>query len=113
VLAAAAVVFLNVTTVPVLPVALVTLAGLAGWVAAATLVAAMVAGARSREALAPLILLPLATPLLIAAIDATGSALAGATALEMAPAVGLLAAYDVIFVVAGFLVYGHVLEVSA
>ncbi len=113
VLASASIVFLNAPTIPVAALGVVTLAGLSGWVAAATLVAAMVAGARSREALAPLILLPLATPLVIAAVEATAAVLAGAGLREMAPVLTLLGAYDVIFLVAGFLAYGYVLEVSS
>jgi ABC-type transport system involved in cytochrome c biogenesis permease component len=113
VLAMAAVVFMNAAALPVAPLGAITLLGLAGWIAAATLAAALVAGSRSREALAPLILLPLAAPLLIATMGATSAAVAGQPWAELAPALGLIAAYDVIFLVAAFLPYGYVLEVSA
>jgi heme exporter protein CcmB len=94
-------------------VALVVAVGLAGWQAAGTLFGALAAVARAREVLLPVLLLPAAVPLLVAAVSATGSALAGTAVTAALPAWLLLAAYGAIFWVAGFLLYPIVLESSS
>jgi heme exporter protein A len=110
VLVPASAVFLNVPPFGVAAVAATTGLGLAGWAAAGTLVAAMVAHGRSRDALVPLVLLPLGLPLVVSAMQATAAAVQGESLAQMGPLLALLVAYDVIFVVAGFLAYGLVLE---
>src|SRR5205823_14467865 len=70
--------FLHADFWPVLPGLLaVLLLGNVGFAALATLFAAVAARTRARETLLPLLLLPLALPLLIAAVQATQAVLAG------------------------------------
>lgn len=61
-----------------------------------------------RQAALPVLVLPLVTPVLIAAIRAT------ATLTEGSPGaagwLGVLAAFDAVFLAAGYLVFGHLLE---
>ncbi len=61
-----------------------------------------------RQAALPVLVLPLVTPVLIAAIRAT------ATLVESSAGVagwlGVLAAFDAMFLAAGYLVFGHLLE---
>ncbi len=65
--------------------------------------------ARAREAVFPLLVLPLAAPVLVAGVKTT--ALATGVGLPDAGGwLGLLVAFDVMIVAAGTLVYGHLLE---
>src|SRR5207253_3713230 len=73
--------FLHADLWPVLPGLLaVLLLGNVGFAALATLFAAVAARTRARETLLPLLLLPLALPLLIGAVQATQAVLAGGRA---------------------------------
>jgi heme exporter protein B len=89
-----------------LPVVL--LLGIIGFSALGTLLSAIAVRTRAREVLLPVMLLPLLIPLLIAAVKVTSALLAG----ESWPAVWLrvLLAFDVIFVVTGWLIFGQVVR---
>jgi heme exporter protein B len=76
-----------------------------------TLYGALVSGLRVRETLFPLLLLPVLAPVLIAATRAFEAALGGVTA-DGWPWCGLLAAFAVLYSVAGALAYGTLLEGS-
>lgn len=78
---------------------------------AGTLYGAVVSGLRARETLLPLLLLPTLAPVLIAATRAFEAALA-ATPAEGWPWSGLLAAFAIVYAVAGALAYGALLEGS-
>jgi heme exporter protein B len=98
---------------PALPVVLFL--GTVGFVAAGTLFAAMAAGARAREILLPVLLLPIAVPVLIAAVKATATVLDGPSGgldslAAAAPWLKLLAGFDVLFVAAGVLAFEYVVE---
>lgn len=101
---------LRVDFLPVLPglVVVLTLGNL-GFAAGATLFAAMAARTRAREVLLPLLLLPLVLPVLIAGVKATQAVLATGLGAA-ADAVGVLAAFDVIFTVAGWLLFTYVVR---
>jgi heme exporter protein B len=64
---------------------------------------------RAREAVFPLLVLPLATPVLVAGVKATQLATLGRGG-EAGSWLGLLVAFDLVFVCAGTLVFGHLLE---
>jgi len=103
-------VFLHVEVWPVLPaLALVLLLGSVGFAALATLFAAVASRTRAREVMLPLLLLPLLMPLLIAAVGATRAVLAGGLA-EARAALGVLAAFDAVFAVAGWLLFEYVVR---
>jgi heme exporter protein B len=87
---------------------LVLLLGIVGFSALGTLFAAIAVRTRAREVLLPLLLLPLLVPLLIAAVKITGAVLAG----EVWTGVWLrvLLAFDVIFVVTGWLIFSQVVQ---
>lgn len=61
-----------------------------------------------RQAALPVLVLPLVTPVLIAAIRATAGLVEGAQGV--AGWLGVLAAFDAVFLAAGYLVFGHLLE---
>jgi heme exporter protein B len=65
--------------------------------------------ARTREAIFPMLVLPLATPALIAGVRATDLATTG-RAGEALSWLGLLVAFDVVFVSVGILVFGSLME---
>ena len=58
----------------------------------------------------PLLMLPIVAPLLLAAVKATTAALAGDPLGELASWLQLLAAFDVVMLVAGAGTYGFLLE---
>ena len=79
--------------------------------ATGTLYGALVSGLRVRETLLPLLLLPVLAPVLIGATRAFEAALGRAPA-DGWPWCGLLAAFAVLYSVAGALAYGTLLEGS-
>ncbi len=76
-----------------------------------TLYGALVSGLRVRETLLPLLLLPVLAPVLLGATRAFEAALGGAPA-DGWPWCGLLAAFAVLYSVAGAAAYGTLLEGS-
>ena len=82
--------------------------GTVGLAAIGSLFGALDAAPRTREAILPLLILPLATPVLLAGVRAT------ALAIEGRPGAGswlaLLVAFDALFLATGTLVFGHLLE---
>jgi heme exporter protein B len=102
--------FLRVDFGGVLPGLLVVLSlGNLGFAAAATLFAAMAVRTRAREVLLPLLLLPLVLPVLIAGVKATQAVLLGGLA-QAGDALGVLVAFDVVFTVAGWLLFTYVVR---
>lgn len=89
-----------------LPVVL--LLGIAGFSALGTLFGAVAARTRMREIVLPLLLLPLLVPLVLAAVNVTGALLAG----QVWTGVWLrvLIAFDVVFIVSGWLMFGFVVR---
>ena len=88
----------------------VILLGSWGYVAVGTLLASMAVQARTRDVLLPLLLFPVAIPLLIAAVKASGGFLDGSPMTDIAPWLNILVAYDVIFTAVAFMVYDYVVE---
>ncbi|MDE3074780.1 MAG: heme exporter protein CcmB [Chloroflexota bacterium] len=80
-----------------------------GFSAVGTLFAAMSANTRAREVLLPVLLFPVSVPVLIAAVQASALAF-GASAGADRPWLGLIAAYDAIFLAVSFAVFDFVLE---
>ena len=89
----------------------VMLLGSIGFVALGTFYASMASRSRAREVLLPLLLFPMLIPVLLASSEATSALLAGNPMQDAGAWVKLLAAFDVIFLVASFLAFDHVIEV--
>jgi heme exporter protein B len=83
--------------------------GTVGLAAVGSLFGALDASARSREAVFPLLVLPFATPVLVAGVKATAIATSGA-GTGVGSWLGLLVAFDLVILAAGTLVYGYLLE---
>ena len=101
---------LHVDLVPVLPgLVLVLLLGNLGFAALATLFAAVAVRTRAREVMLPLLLLPLLVPLLIGAVAATRAVLDGGL-VAARDGLAVLAAFDVVFLVAGWMLFAYVVR---
>ncbi|MEX2292405.1 MAG: heme exporter protein CcmB [Acidimicrobiales bacterium] len=82
-----------------------------GLAAAGTLYGVLAAGLRVRETLLPILLLPVLAPVLIGATKAFEAALGGASA-DGWPWCGLLVIFGLLYVAAGTLAFGPLLEES-
>lgn len=99
----------EVTGVPLLVVT--TVAATAGLAASGTLYGVLAAGLRVRETLLPILLLPVLSPVLIAATKAFDAALGGVAA-DGWPWCGLLVAFALVYLAFGTLAFGTLLEES-
>lgn len=88
--------------------AMVLALGAAAVVSAGTLLGAVLAAAKAREALMPLLLLPLTAPAVMAASGATVKLMAGGE--RVTGEVLLLAAFLALFIAAGLLMFEYVIE---
>jgi heme exporter protein B len=83
--------------------------GTMGLAAVGSLFGVLTESARAREAVFPLLVLPLSVPVLIAGVKATSIATTGVGG-SAASWLGLLAAFDAVFLAIGTLVFGSLLE---
>jgi heme exporter protein B len=93
-----------------LPLVATVLLGAIGIAAVGTFYAGVTVRLRAREVMLPLLMLPVLAPLLLGAVKATAAVLAGDPFGELGSWLQLLAAFDVIMVVAGAATYGYLLE---
>ena len=89
---------------------LVILLGSIGYTVVGTLLASMAIQARTRDVLLPILLFPVAIPVLIAAVKASGGFLTGDVFSVILPWINLLIVYDVIFTAIAFMVFDYVVE---
>lgn len=87
----------------------VLLLGDIGLAAVGTMFSAIVAHTRAREVLLPVLVFPIIVPLVIAVVQASGLALGSALAQER-PWVGLLVAFDAVYLAIGTILFEYVLE---
>lgn len=87
----------------------VLLLGNVGFASLATLFAAVAVRARAREVMLPVILLPLSAPVVIGGVKGTQAVLQGGLGAA-SDALSVLGAFDVVFVVAGVLLFEHVVR---
>ncbi len=90
------------------PVIAILLAGNLGLAAVGALFAPAAHATRARELVLPLVALPLEVPLVIACVQATELALAGASMDALWPRAVLLGSFDALFVAAGWLLFESV-----
>jgi heme exporter protein B len=83
--------------------------GALGFAALATLLGAISGRVRGGDMLLPLLAVPMFVPALIAGVKASGLALAGAPLIAFAQWLKILAAFDVLFLAAGYLLFEHVI----
>ena len=101
----------GIDLLPSAPVLLLTVVlGAIGFAAVGTFYAGLTVRMRAREVMLPLLMLPVIAPLLLAAVKATAAALGGDPFGELAAWLQLLAAFDVVMLLAGGAGYGYLLE---
>lgn len=88
----------------------VILLGSIGYTAVGTLLSAMSVQTRTREVLLPILLFPVAMPVLLAAVKASNGLLAGAEFSEVLTPLNILIVYDIIFIAVAFMVFDYVVE---
>lgn len=89
--------------------ALTVALGVAGLSTMGALLGLLAVQGRTRQAALPVLVLPLVTPVIIAATRATASVAQGDVA-GVGGWLGLLAAFDAAFIAAGYAVFAHLLE---
>jgi heme exporter protein B len=89
---------------------LVVILGTVGFASVGTILSAMTAQTRAREVLLPILLLPVAAPVLIAAVKVTAGILDGLSMGEMARWWQLLVAFDLIFPAVAFMTFDYVVK---
>jgi heme exporter protein B len=88
----------------------VTILGSIGYVAVGTLLASMAVQTRTRDILLPILLFPVAIPVLLASVKASEGLLQGLASTDITPWVKLLLVYDVIFIAVAFMTFDSVVE---
>jgi len=68
---------------------------------------------RARELFLPLLLLPVAVPVLIAAVEGTRMAIQGQPWVDLVPALSVLAAFDIVFLALSPVLFQFVIEEMA
>lgn len=89
---------------------LIVLLGTLGFAGVGTILSAMTAQTRSREVLLPILLLPVAAPVLIAAVKATAAILDGLSMGDIGLWLQLLLAFDLIFPAVAFMTFDYVVK---
>lgn len=88
----------------------VTLLATIGFVACGTLFSALANNTKARELVLPILFLPVVVPVIISAVNASALALGGNSWGDMAGWLGILGAFDVIFLTVAYLVFEYVIE---
>ncbi|MGD8967180.1 MAG: heme exporter protein CcmB [Anaerolineae bacterium] len=89
---------------------LVLILGTLGYATVGTLLAAIAVNTRAREVMLPVLLLPLAVPVLIGAVRATGGLTEGAQMRDVGGWVRILVVYDLVIMAVSLLTFGYVVE---
>lgn len=81
-----------------------------GFVAVGTLFSALAVNTKAREMILPILFFPIVVPIIIGAVEASGMALAGEPWSGLASWLQIIAAFDVVFLVASFLIFAFLIE---
>lgn len=88
----------------------VLLLGSIGYIAVGTLLSTMSVQTRTRDVLLPILLFPVAVPVLLASVKASGGIIAGLEFAEILTPLNLLIVYDIIFLAVSFMIFDFVVE---
>ncbi len=91
-------------------VLLVLSLGTLGYATVGTLLATIAVNTRAREVMLPVLLLPLAVPVLIGAVQATSGLLEGATLNEVSGWIQILVVYDLVIMAVSLLTFDYVVQ---
>jgi len=105
-------VFALLFDLPVLsfPVILTTVLATLGFVAVGTLFSALAVNTRAREMILPILFLPVVVPVIISAVKASALALSGEPWSNLASWLGIIVAFDIIFLVVSYLIFNFIIE---
>ena len=84
--------------------------GVLGYVGVGTIFAALTASSRARETMLPILLLPVMVPVFVAGVGLTSGVVDGKTFEELRQWIGILVAFDLIFVVVAYLLFDLIWE---
>jgi len=84
--------------------------GTIGFAAVGTLLSAISVNTRTREIMLPILLFPIEVPVILSAVNATASALAGQNWNAISGWLKILAGFDLIFLLVCFVTFEYVLE---
>lgn len=105
------VIFFNMTILPYLSKLLVVFfLGTVGFSSIATLFAAVAVNTRMRDVMLPVLLLPIASPVLIALVETTRTIFEGGDWQDMANWIRLLSVFTVVFLVASVMLFDYIVE---
>ena len=105
------VLFFNMTILPYLSKLLVIFfLGTVGFTSVATLFAAVAVNTRMRDVMLPVLLLPVASPVLIALVETTRTTFEGGDWGDMTNWIRLLSVFTVVFLVASVMLFEYILE---
>jgi len=93
-----------------LPLVAIALLATVGFAAVGTLFSALAVNTRAREMVLPILFFPIVAPVIIGAVNASAAILNGDPWSSMSAWFGIIAAFDVIFLVVSFLVFPFVIE---
>ncbi len=88
----------------------VTVLTTVGFVAVGTMFSALAVNTKAREMVLPILFLPIVVPIIIAAVKASGMALSQASWGEMSSWLGIIIAFDVVFLVVPILIFTYIIE---
>jgi len=89
---------------------LIAILATVGFVSVGTLFSAMAVNTRARDVMLPILFFPVVTPVIIAAVKASGLVLEEGPWSDISSWLLLLASFDIIFLVASALVFGFIIE---
>ncbi len=93
-----------------LPLIVITLLATIGFVSVGALFSALAVNTKAREMVLPILFLPIVVPVIISAVEASGLALSGEPWGALSSWIGIMVAFDAIFLVVSFLVFNYVIE---
>jgi heme exporter protein B len=97
----------NVISLPLITITVLTTLG---FVAVGTLFSALAVNTKAREMVLPILFFPIVTPIIISAVSASGLVLGGESWSSITSWLGIIAAFDVIFLVVSYLLFPFVIE---
>ena len=101
----------NVDLLPILiPLVLIIILGTVGFTVVGTIFSAMSANTRARDVMLSMLVFPIAVPLIIASIKATGKILDGKSLSEIYSWLKILVAFDLTFLLVSYLAFQFVVE---
>ena len=105
------IILFNLNLLPVLlPISIIIFLGTLGFSAIGTLFSAMSAATRARDTILSILVFPISVPMLIAAVKATETVLAGKAMQAVYPPLKLLIAFDMVFLLLAYLTFAFIIE---